>query len=253
VLLNHYNADEFSRLYFATIFGTHAYINLYLSVRNSSNHSGPKLFPESRFLKTISSEKIRLIYGNIRGYENIVKLPLLTDIYENYDRMQGLSKFKEYAHAYETHIGDLRRRKIDKGHVVNLLEIGVQDGGSIEVWSIYFGNLLRYTGLDINPKCKRWEDPDRYIHIESGSQTNDTLIRDICTKFGPFDLVVDDGGHMTEQIIISLRALWPACMKDKSVYAIEDLHTMVSLSNLFFLTYRLYLITHFECSPAHIP
>ena len=39
---------------------------------------------------------------------------------------------------------------------------------------------------------------------------------------------------MTEQIIISLRALWPACMKDKSVYAIEDLHTMVSLSNLFF-------------------
>jgi len=104
----------------------------------------------------------------------------------------------------------------------------------MEVWSIYFGNMLRYTGLDINPKCKRWEDSDRYIHIESGSQTNDTLLRDICTKFGPFDLVIDDGGHMTEQIIISLRALWPACMKDKSVYAIEDLHTMVSLSNLFF-------------------
>ena len=67
---------------------------LYLSFRNSSNHSGPKLFPESRFLKTISSEKIRLIYGNIRGYENIVKLPLLTDIYENYDRMQDYSNSK---------------------------------------------------------------------------------------------------------------------------------------------------------------
>jgi hypothetical protein len=44
-------------------------------------------------------------------------------------------------------------------------------------------------------------------------------------KYGPFDLIVDDGGHTTEMIMTSLRVLW-GCMNHNGVYVIEDLHSM---------------------------
>ena len=37
---------------------------------------------------------------------------------------------------------------------VNMLEIGVQHGGSYRIWKNFFGeDLLRWTGIDINQKC----------------------------------------------------------------------------------------------------
>ena len=40
------------------------------------------------------------------------------------------------------------------GQNVNMLEIGVQHGGSYRLWKNYFGeDLLRWTGIDINPRC----------------------------------------------------------------------------------------------------
>jgi hypothetical protein len=35
-----------------------------------------------------------------------------------------------------------------------MLEIGVQSGGSLEMWKSYFGPNLRYYGVDINPYTK---------------------------------------------------------------------------------------------------
>jgi len=108
-----------------------------------------------------------------------------------------------------------------------MLEIGVQNGGSIEIWSMYFGNLLRYTGVDLNPKCLQFNDPSRHIKISIGNQMNETFLEELCTRFGPFDLIVDDGAHTAQTIMTSLLSLWK-CMKHHGVYAIEDLHTTVS-------------------------
>jgi hypothetical protein len=36
---------------------------------------------------------------------------------------------------------------------VRLLEIGVQNGGSLEIWSKYFSNAKLIVGCDINPEC----------------------------------------------------------------------------------------------------
>ena len=137
-----------------------------------------------------------------------------------------------------------------------MLEIGVQSGGSTRVWKKYFGPLLKYVGLDINPNCKKYEKVDEGIQIVTGSQTDLDLLKTICEKHGPFDFVVDDGGHGTNHIMASLSVMWGCLVSfgsdvhmscfavylihpcivpkqslplflqnDGAVYAIEDLHT----------------------------
>ena len=49
----------------------------------------------------------------------------------------------------------------------------------------------------------------------------------VCQDFGPFDIIVDDGGHTTPMMVISFKILFTMkCIKDYGVYVIEDTHTM---------------------------
>jgi len=106
-----------------------------------------------------------------------------------------------------------------------MLEIGVQSGGSTRVWKRYFRSTLEYIGLDIEPRCRKFQSLKEGIRIITGSQLNTSLLSEICNKYGPFDFIVDDGGHSTEMILASLGTLW-TCLKNDGVYVIEDLHTM---------------------------
>lgn len=108
---------------------------------------------------------------------------------------------------------------------MNILEIGVQSGGSSRVWREYFGSATNYIGIDINPNCLEVESKSLGIKIIIGSQDDETFLTQVCLDYGPFDLIVDDGGHETMQIITSLKILW-GCLSDDAVYAIEDLHSM---------------------------
>ena len=51
----------------------------------------------------------------------------------------------------------------------------------------------------------------------------------ICKDHGPFDFIVDDGGHTFDQMKTSIDTLFPSdlCMTPQSLYVIEDMHTMV--------------------------
>jgi len=93
------------------------------------------------------------------------------------------------------------------------------------VWKRYFRETCTYVGIDINPRCKQFDSPGEGITIEIGSQLNITFLSDICSNYGPFDLVVDDGGHTNEMIMTSLLVLWE-CLNDNAVYLIEDLHSL---------------------------
>jgi hypothetical protein len=146
-------------------------------------------------------------------------------IYKNYNHNEGLDHWMDYGKHYSQHFEHFR-----KYEVVNILEIGVASGGSTRVWRDFFGSALRYTGLDINPKCKQFEDTSLNINVIIGSQMDKDLLKKICQDHGPFDIVIDDGGHQSDQILTSFEALW-LCMKDKGVYAIEDLHALSMYPN----------------------
>jgi len=161
----------------------------------------------------------------IYGVELSTKYESLSHIYETYDEGPGLSHYRKYGPAYDENIHQLREKAVISEKKVKMLEIGIQSGGSTRVWKRYFRGTLAYTGVDINPRCKQFDSPSEGITIEIGSQLNKTFLSYLCTTYGPFDLVVDDGGHTNEMIMTTLLVLW-RCLSDNAVYVIEDLHTL---------------------------
>ena len=51
---------------------------------------------------------------------------------------------------------------------VRLLEIGIQNGGSLEVWSKYFTNAMRLVGCDIDENCRQLTYADSRIAVVVG-------------------------------------------------------------------------------------
>ena len=171
---------------------------------------------------------------------------VLASIYENYDEAPLFDHWMEYAQHYERHLPrpcmHRRRQQTPEPYhatnsanpilmncePVNMLEIGVQSGGSTRIWKRYYGDQLRYVGVDINPKCKRSESLEEHIVVEIGSQLDPAFLEKVCNDHGPFDVVIDDGGHTFDMINATLHAIFPSdkCMRPHGVYAVEDLHSM---------------------------
>src|SRR3990172_3771798 len=127
----------------------------------------------------------------------------------------GMLKHPQYFDVYHHHFQSLRDKKI------KLLEIGVRKGGSLWMWKKYFP-LGKITGIDNQPQAKQWEGPN--IEIFIGDQADAAFLRRVSQEAGPFDIVIDDGGHMMHQVRISFLTLFPL-LKETGIYVIEDTHT----------------------------
>ena len=52
------------------------------------------------------------------------------------------------------------------------VEIGIFQGGSLQMWRKFFGNKARIIGIDVNPEAKRFEKDNFEIFIGSQSDPN---------------------------------------------------------------------------------
>lgn len=109
------------------------------------------------------------------------------------------------------HFQCIRRKNL------KILEIGVQYGGSVEMWAKYFHNSL-ITGIDIDPVCKI--HASKRVSIWIGDQTD----RAFLSQFKNYDIIIDDGGHTMNQQQTSFECLFPL-LNPGGIYVIEDLHT----------------------------
>ena len=176
----------------------------------------------------IWNDKVNYNLGNI-----VLKQKIKTGIYT-------LEKFKEYVDLQS--FNDIEKFVFNKNHTrinkeihyfeaydrffekyrnkqVNILEIGVRGGGSMQLWRDYFGENAKIFGIDINPICKQYED--EHIHIFIGSQEDRRFLQMIKEKIGFADVIIDDGGHMMNQHIVSFEELWPI-VNPGGVYLCED-------------------------------
>ncbi len=108
------------------------------------------------------------------------------------------------------------------GTDVKILEIGVFKGGSMQMWKDYFGEKVMIVGIDIDEKCKTFEEDN--VRICIGSQADKDFLADVSETWGPFDIVLDDGSHVMEHQIITFETLFPL-LKEGGVFVCEDCHT----------------------------
>ena len=106
---------------------------------------------------------------------------------------------------------------------VRLLEIGIQNGGSLEIWSKYFSNATAIVGCDINPDCTRLSYDDKRVSVVVGD-ANAPDIEARVTKYSPqYDIIIDDGSHCSGDIVKSF-ALYFSRVVDGGLFIAEDLH-----------------------------
>ena len=87
------------------------------------------------------------------------------------------------------------------------------------MWKDYFGAECQVIGLDINPECKQHEA--KGIEIFIGSQDDADVLDEIHAKYPVIDIVIDDGSHMSSQMIASFELLYPR-LAENGVYLVED-------------------------------
>jgi hypothetical protein len=139
------------------------------------------------------------------------------ELWGDYINNQGkhLSKWTWYIPAYERHFSKLKNQSN------TFLEIGVWQGGSLELWRNYFGPLTKVIGIDIDSNCAHLATQGTNIRI--GSQSDTTFLQSIVNEFGVPDIILDDGSHKAKDIIASFDFFYPLMPKN-GVYFIEDVH-----------------------------
>ena len=105
---------------------------------------------------------------------------------------------------------------------VNILEIGVQNGGTLEIYSKYFKQCQNIVGVDINPKCQNLKYSDDRIKVIIGN-INDDKIKDEILNLPKFDIIIDDGSHSSQDIIKTF-ILYYNHLNNNGLYIVEDLH-----------------------------
>ena len=137
---------------------------------------------------------------------------------EFFSRHKGrrLDKYAHYLEVYDKYLHKYRSKK------VTLLEIGVNHGGSIDMWRSYLGEQCRYIGVDINPKCKEFESDGIEIYI--GDQSDRDFLNGLADSVGHFDILIDDGGHSMVQQWTTFEVLYPR-ISVPGIYICEDTHT----------------------------
>lgn len=126
-----------------------------------------------------------------------------------------LDKWIHYFPVYTRHLEPYRDKP------VRILEIGVYRGGGLALLQKYLGPDASIVGLDVDPVAVE-ASPE--FTVEVGDQENPDLLRSIHERHGPFDVVIDDGGHTIDQQIVSAETLFPL-LNEGGTYIVEDCHT----------------------------
>ncbi|HEX7863645.1 MAG TPA: glycosyltransferase [Variovorax sp.] len=142
--------------------------------------------------------------------------PTLRELYEAHQGKVS-DKWMLYLSEYERLLAPWRRS------AMRMLEIGVQNGGSLEIWARYFPKLRRLVGCDINADCARLAFEDARVSVVLGDANTDAVAQRITADCERFDLVIDDGSHLSGDIVRSFCRYFEH-VADGGLYIVEDLH-----------------------------
>ena len=143
---------------------------------------------------------------------NIMYGRFLVPMVEEYRFLQKPLKFLEIGFGCDTE----KRKRLGYGF-----------GASVPVWQKLFARInASIWEAESDQQCiqnARRDGQLRNVSVLIGDQGNDTtLARWIYRSGGDFDVVVDDGGHKSNEILRSFAALWPE-LNPGGYYFLEEL------------------------------
>lgn len=153
-------------------------------------------------------------YGIRNGNTNYESQNYLSNIFGKYKSDKNELQHN-YTRQYDPLLSKFRYKNI------KILEIGVHIAESLKAWRHAFPNAISVVGIDTNNSCKQYESIDMSMFIEIGDQSDSAFLNNLSSKYGPFDLIIDDGSHLNKDVICSFETLFPL-LNNNGIYIIED-------------------------------
>jgi len=142
----------------------------------------------------------------------------LRDLFYNHLTLPS-DKWDTYFDVYEMYYSKFKNKS------PLFVEVGVQGGGSIQMWKKYFGENSRIIGIDVDPNVLdnlKYYDSTTKVYI--GDQESPEFWDSFLSRNDEIDAFLDDGGHTMRQQIVTFEKVFPA-LKKGGVYICEDTHT----------------------------
>lgn len=139
----------------------------------------------------------------------------LWEYFQKHKEGHGIWKWEHYFDIYHRHFARFIGQK------VNVLEIGICSGGSLEMWRSYFGGKSYIYGVDIEEACKAYEND--HVSVFIGDQADRAFWSTFRKSVEGIDILIDDGGHTPEQQQITLEEML-LYLRPGGVYLCEDVH-----------------------------
>lgn len=127
-------------------------------------------------------------------------------------------KWEPYFEVYERHLTRYR------GKEISLVEVGVQKGGSLEMWGEFFGHSSKITGIDVDIECRNLKYTNPNINVFIGDQGDPSFWDGGLASRPHIDIFIDDGGHFMDQQILTFEKVFPI-LPVGAIYICEDCHT----------------------------
>lgn len=130
----------------------------------------------------------------------------------------GCDKWEPYFDVYETYF----HKFVGKSPVV--VEVGVQSGGSLQLWRKYFGEGAQLWGIDIDPNVATLQgNYDSNTHLVIGDQADPQFWNTLLQRVPQIDIFIDDGGHLSHQQRTTFECVFPH-LRNGGVFLCEDTH-----------------------------
>jgi len=169
-----------------------------------------RILPPSQYRRVVSVKK------TVAGW-------YLRDDLNRLARLYGTDKWAAhwYTQHYQRYFAPLRKK------VLKVLEIGIggytdshNGGASLRMWKAYF-RKSQIVGIDLYDK-RRFSE--RRIDIRQCDQTDSDALAKLSNEYGGFDIIIDDGSHVNDDVIKTFRTLFPLLRQD-GIYVVEDTQT----------------------------
>lgn len=184
-----------------------------------------------KILEIITCDIVKKLNLNVKEfyYEDLTEtcvLDSITDSHMFFEKKE-INEFKKisdfygcdktlkhtYQRVYTKILENIRNEEF------SLLEIGIDEGKSLNLWKDYLKNAKIY-GLDINR-----EFPHNRGYVFKGDQNKITDLQKIIFEIKSCKVIVDDGSHNPQHQVKTFNYLFENLLENGGYYIIEDIET----------------------------